>query len=183
VAPVEPVGACGEGGPCITFASSGTYTGNLGGLVGADAICNQLAGEAGLPGTYMAWLSDRSVGGSPAQRFATRSSGPYQLVNGTRVVANWNDLVDGTLAHAIDLDENGNPADSDPDEAVWTATTSAGGHSGWGNPLDDCDGWTIGTSDGEGMIGLYFQTDGRWTNVGGVQTCEKRNLIYCFQQS
>ena len=34
----------------IVFLTSTTHTGNLGGLTGADAICNDLASTAGLPG-------------------------------------------------------------------------------------------------------------------------------------
>jgi hypothetical protein len=44
--------------PCKVFVTSTVHDGNLGGLAGADAICNSLASDAGLPGTYKAWLSD-----------------------------------------------------------------------------------------------------------------------------
>ena len=46
--------------PCKVFVTSTVHDGNLGGLVGADAICNSLASAAGLAGTYKAWLSDGS---------------------------------------------------------------------------------------------------------------------------
>jgi hypothetical protein len=42
----------------VFVTSTSHVAGDLGGLVGADAICNQRAAEAGLPGTYVAWLSD-----------------------------------------------------------------------------------------------------------------------------
>jgi hypothetical protein len=57
---------------------------DLGGLSGADAICNARAAAASLPGTYRAYLSDSSV---DAVDRLTRSSGQYKLVDGT-VVAN-----------------------------------------------------------------------------------------------
>lgn len=62
------------------FVTSGTYTGNLGGLTGADQECNTLAAAANLPGTYKAWLSTSN--GSPSTRFV-QSSVPYKLVDDT----------------------------------------------------------------------------------------------------
>jgi len=45
----------------FVFATSTSYPADFGGLAGADAICNQHAGDAGLPGTYVAWLSTTTV--------------------------------------------------------------------------------------------------------------------------
>ena len=42
------------------FISSVQYTGALGGLLGADLRCNNLARNANLSGVYKAWLSDTS---------------------------------------------------------------------------------------------------------------------------
>ena len=39
------------------FVTSANYTGDLGGLVGADSKCQALADSAGLDGNYKAWLS------------------------------------------------------------------------------------------------------------------------------
>jgi hypothetical protein len=43
------------------FVTSTTQTGNLGGLSGADQICNDRAVAAGLTGNYLAWLSTSSM--------------------------------------------------------------------------------------------------------------------------
>lgn len=52
----------GEEGPFnYAFLSSTKHTGDLGGLTGADTLCNDLATAAGLPGTYVAWLSDSNT--------------------------------------------------------------------------------------------------------------------------
>src|SRR5687768_3468798 len=76
--------SCGTGGPCLVFATSQKFTGNLGGVAGADRKCQDLATApgVGLPGTYMAWLSDST--NSPFTRFV-KSPGPYQLVTGEKV--------------------------------------------------------------------------------------------------
>ena len=41
----------------VAFVTSGTFTGNLGGLAGVDAKCNAAALSAGLTGMFVAWLS------------------------------------------------------------------------------------------------------------------------------
>ena len=100
------------------FVTSTRYNGNLGGLAGADAICQERAEAAGLaPGIYLAWLSvDSGSAGTPLTRFV-QSPGPYTLVDGTTIVANnWADLTDGFLAASISLDENGEFSDMWPDD-------------------------------------------------------------------
>ena len=78
------------------------HNGNLGGLAGADAICQaraEAAGSLAAPGTYLAWLSDAGGGVDPPVSPSTRfiqASVPYRLVNGTIVAASWSDLVDGS---------------------------------------------------------------------------------------
>lgn len=59
------------------FVTSQTYTGNLGGLAGADAQCNLLAKAAGLEGSYLAWLSDATE--SPSTRFNAYEYNTYVL--------------------------------------------------------------------------------------------------------
>ena len=62
--------------PKKVFISSQTYVGNLGGLAGADQLCQRLASTAGLTGTFKAFLS--SSNSTPATRWTPRA-GTYQL--------------------------------------------------------------------------------------------------------
>jgi len=48
-------------GANIAFATSRTVRGDFGGLGAGDAICNEEAADAGLPGTYVAYLSTSTV--------------------------------------------------------------------------------------------------------------------------
>lgn len=90
--------------PKTVFITSATVTGALGGIAGADALCNSLAAASSLPGTYKAWLSDGTS--SPATTFTKNYS--YLLPDGTTIVAySWADLTDGSLAHNIDQTESG----------------------------------------------------------------------------
>ena len=169
----------------FVFVTSQVYDGNMGGLAGADAQCQMLASNAGLPGTYKAWLS--STQESPSTRF-THSQVPYVLPNGTKVADNWADLTDGTLDWRIDRTEAGDPVPPTPDvgcnniytdQAVHTGTSSNG-------TLYDanytCENW----SNGFQAYGLWGRSDtinGYWSAWCAKSTACQRDLpIYCFQQ-
>ena len=156
------------------FVTSTTYNGNLGGLSGADAKCQERATAANLPGTYMAWISDAVDG--PAARFMTKT-GPYILVNGTKVADDWADLTDGTLDAAINRTET-NVTPMNPIQ-VWTNTNIDGTPSStdkhcvdWGN--------SMGGSN-KGDFGERTVTDSNWTKKGNA-ACNSVYRLYCFQQ-
>ena len=56
------------------FVTSTTSGPDLGGLAGADTVCNTLAADAGLGGAWVAWLSTQSVN---AEDRLTPGSGPF----------------------------------------------------------------------------------------------------------
>ena len=169
------------------FVSSEKYEGNdnvtvgLNGLNGADAKCQELATQAGLAGTYKAWLSTKAKrmgekDENPANRFgidATTSKGPYMLPDGTLVAMGWADLTDGTLAHAIDQDENGVTVMG---SAVWTNTKVDGTTFG----VNDCGGWTMSAGVIKSQVGYTTSADKAWTEVD-TQFCSSAARIYCFQ--
>lgn len=98
--------------PKLVFVTSAEFTGNLGGLSGADAICQEAADAAGLDGVFQAWLSD-SVD-TPSTRWKTLSLGPYFLLDGGVVAASFGDLVDGTINAEINVTEAGGQKESPP---------------------------------------------------------------------
>ena len=192
----------------IAFVSSETFDGNFGGgerVLGhlqADQQCQRLASAAGLSGSFKAWISGRvDTGAGPLphgvrDRF-TQSAGPYRLVGGTQVADDWADLTDGSLDHAIDRDEHGNPVGQEA--RVWTNTTTDG-HA-WDNGRQCADGissdipglwtwscgapsWTAGDCRFQsGRYGLATSTSGSWTGTTTNNTgCDQRFHIYCFQQ-
>ena len=173
---VQEAITCGDGSKCV-FVSSTLHTGNLGGLTGADAICNDLAGAAGLPGagSYLAWLSDSSA--SPSTRF-TQATVPYRRVDGTQVADNWIELTDGTgnLDVEISVDEGGGIPDLD---FVWTGTHALGVAQ---FPLLACSDWTSSSVDEIGQVGSSLANDFRWTEPAGLIPCGELAHLYCFQQ-
>jgi hypothetical protein len=170
---VEP--ACGAGGPCRVFLSSVLYDGNLGGLSGADANCQGLAAAMGLPGTYKAWLSDTTS--SPSSRFVP-SNGPYRLVNGTTIAANWTDLTDGTLLAPISVTETGGGVGAT--DNTWTYTRMDGTPGGINTV--HCKNWSTSAPISGGDVGGANFIDDLWTQAGG-SSCDSACHLYCFQQS
>lgn len=154
----------------MVFVTSGQYTGDWGGVAGADAIC-QAAGSAGsvtgpLGATWVAWISDST---SDARDRVADS--PYYTTNGTFVVSGMSDLTDGSIAVPIDRDENGNQVTS----AVWTGTRVDGTAHSW-----HCGDWT-GTDPAGGRNGYNGESDASWTEHA-AWVCGSTWHIYCFQQ-
>lgn len=178
-------GSC-LGGGCkpgkLVFITSKKYAGALGNLNGADAICNEVATDANLPGVYKAWLST-NYQDDPEHRFI-HSNEPYLLVDGTLLASDWNDLTDGELDHAISIDETGTLLDSDgvcSSRQVWTNTQP----TGYGFVDNrDCDDWTTTQQNTIGRVGLAGATTGLWSDGGCIDYsyCDVPRHLYCFGQ-
>ncbi len=158
----------------VVFVTSMSYTGNLGGIAGADSKCQALADaspNARIKGhTFQAWVSTLTT--TVSMRF-THGSQPYVLGDGTVIASDWADLTDGTLAHGIDRDEL-NQLDTNDD--AWTATTSTGAnYAGTG-----CESWTNG-SGGSGIYGNVGGGGGGWSS-SGPDPCQVPNVLYCFEK-
>jgi hypothetical protein len=160
------------------FVTQTAYQGDLGGLAGADAICQQRAEAAGLPGTdWTAWLSDDTTN---ARNRIPR--GEYRRVDGTLVASNRADLFDGELAAPINLNEYGQTQAS----FAWTATNLDG--TGTGNT---CNNWTDASSEqggcpdpGDpkcGSVGSTSATNAEWTKLNAAPfQCSAQYNLYCF---
>ncbi len=166
---------CEDGGPCRVFITATVSTGNLGGLEGADARCQNRAEAAHLPGSYMAWLSNDSA--SPSTRFPLKSTGPYWTPDRVRIANNWDDLTDGTLEATIVVTETGfSPGGY---YRVWTHTRPDGTAGGVGNV--NCQNWTSAGAGG-GDAGWCGLDTAEWTENNSTD-CFLLKRLYCFQQS
>jgi hypothetical protein len=152
------------------------HSGNLGGLDGADAICAARAGEAGLSGTFKAWLSDSTT--SAAARLY-QNPGPYSLVDGTRIAASWGDLTDGAIMSPLDVTENG--AAIGADREVWSNSDPDGSIRST-DPSLSCEDWMNGGGGRSGPVGETDETDDEWTNSHS-DPCNSTWRLYCFQQT
>jgi hypothetical protein len=184
-------GACGnvctdgvcDAGTCVpakfVFVSSEFFTGSqIGGLTNGDAICQSLATDAGLPGTYRIWLS--SSAGSPSSRF-THSTSPYALVDGTVIANGWSDLTDSSLLAPINKTEHNQP----PPLAVGAGGGCGNVYTGtWpdgtrvGAPWE-CSQWTDAGSSVWGRTDLSNFGWSQWCSGG---TCAVPGSVFCFEQ-
>lgn len=184
----------GNVGPAFrrVFISSGKWTANLGGVSGADSLCQSAAAAAGLGGKWMAWVSTSTS--SPKTRFV-HSAVPWQLLDGTVIANDWADLTSGSLEHNIDRDENNVPvvwSGSLMTGITWTSTYGDGSSMLSHGSSSDCSGFTDGTSmstsayAGVGYIGYTtgYQSDW-WSDAQGGGTgydCVSSLSLYCFEQ-
>jgi hypothetical protein len=165
-------------GPCticerFVFVTSTTYNGNLGGLSGADALC-QVRAEASTSTsirakTFRAWLSTPTAA---AVATHVHGTGLYRRSDGAIVATGFFDLVDGVLAQPIALDELGNAATG----TVWTGTNLNGSSS-----ASTCDGWTSASSGVIAQRGIAEGTSKVWTD-DTTGPCDTSSRLYCVEQ-
>lgn len=154
----------------------------LGGVAGADAICQDMAIDAGLSGTYRAWISGDLLASSPSARF-TRSDTPYVRTDGVTVADDWADLTDGTLKVPIVTTADGMGLDICGPH-VWTNTRADGTPGGGSDGTSDsCGEWSVSDPGIFGHQGYAFRADSWWTQASGsARECSDRKHLYCFEQ-
>ncbi|MDW8348626.1 MAG: DUF1554 domain-containing protein [Bacteroidia bacterium] len=172
-------GACTASCAKRVFVTSTQHTGNLGGLAGADNICQTRANAAGLGGTWKAWLSDGST--SAASRLVQHTTNMVRIDN--VVVANgWADLTDGSIDNPINITELGGTITATPDfnnTLVFTNTNTSGGIFG----SNHCSNWTSTSNSFAPHYGQCTVTNSDWTNWGTiVAQCGLQRRLYCFEQ-
>jgi hypothetical protein len=183
---------CGGGSSRCVFVTSSGHNGDLGGLAGADAICQGLADSSGslaAHGTYKAWLSAAGTGNSAAERLA-HATVPYKRVDGSTVADDWADLTDGSLDHPINITEGGDTfvcsgVGPFSNGCVWTSTEPDGSARITDlNPLyDSCGTWTNSTDDAVGWLGWPAEVSVLWTHwAQGPFACDQQLRLYCVQQ-
>lgn len=161
----------------VIFTSRATFTGDLGGISGADKKCQTFAEAAGLSGTFQAWLSDsktdaidRVPEGGPWKKL--RDGALAELVFATR--ASWR----GFPADFVDLfqDERGTtPTGGTP--PTWTGT-NIGGTKAARNCLD----WTSANPVETGAAGIRASLPEKqaWTQDAN-NACSRLSSLLCYQ--
>jgi hypothetical protein len=158
------------------FVTSTTYTGNLGGLSGADDKC-QTQG-ASLGGTWKALLSTPTVNAKdrvtivgPVKNLRPAGSGGPQTI-----ATNAADLWNGNIGFPVRYSESGGSINGLWD--VYTATDSDGNYDGWSGA---CSNWastaggiyvTVGSSNAAGADWIAAE-DG---------DCGESRRLYCIEQ-
>jgi hypothetical protein len=165
------------------FVTSEPLNGAMGGILGADDFCIELAFQAGLPGDYLAWNS--TALSYPDFDFV--QEGVYVRTDEQIVANSYVDLTDGNIQHPISLDENGVatavmgvagcPNVTSP---VWSNTTPFGEFAGG----QACSAWTLNSNLLTATIGSALATDATWSQIADCNVgCGNHLPIYCVQQN
>jgi hypothetical protein len=160
------------GGPNRIFVTSRVFDGgNLGGRDGADKACQDLAGSAGLEGTWIAYLSTSAE--SAAQRVG--SARGWIRTDGRPVADLAQDLDQGRLWYPVRLDEHGKPV-GEPGEVATGADPSGG------TTPRTCADWT--TSDAGGLLvsGSWGATTPAF-EANFYSGCTQAFHLYCLEAS
>jgi hypothetical protein len=156
--------------PNKAFITADTYSGNLGGIAGADAKCAISAVQAGLPGTFVAFLSGNETTPVNAIDRLSGSRG-WVRVDGISVADVPSQIVNGQIFNPISLDQFGQQAQV---IEAWTGAetlTSVAARR--------CMEWTSTDALGLGTVGSLIRRDSvsNFTN----RACDQRRALLCFE--
>jgi cysteine-rich repeat protein len=174
--------------PAIAFVTNNRYLESWSGLTGGDTICNNEARMSGsvIPNNknFVAWLSSTSL--DAKDRIKNLTDVPYILTNGAIIANNSADLLDGTLATALNVDFRGSTLGGCPGndfycDRVWTGTLASGIKT-----TNRCADWTNG---GSGVYGYRRSSNFSWStelaNGSTAILCAPnqgvQQHLYCFE--
>ena len=208
------VAACGsnsvaptQSGSTLSFfvTSSRNATGNIGGMRGADSLCQILASAAGAGNkTWRAYLSverDADNGNRPTDARSRIGNGPWFNAKGAMVASNLAELHARKGDSTMFIDEKGQPVNGQ-----WPGSPSPVEHDimtgsaadGTLLPGFTCGDWTsdstmtlgqVGHSDGLGPNGDTSGALSSWNSAHSNQNCSNTaprggaGRIYCFARN
>ena len=183
----------------ITSAGPGKGA-DLGGLAGADQLCQKLAGTAGAGGqTWRAYLSTQASGGAAAVSARERiGTGPWQNAKGVVIAKNVDEL-HGTnnLTKQTALDEKGqavNGRGDTPNRHDILTGSTPDGRAPTGDQDMTCGNWTK-SGEGSAIVGHHDRVGLRdddaaksWNSSHPSRGCSQEalrgtggdGLVYCF---
>lgn len=148
------------------FTTRDEYTGDLGGVSGADQKCVDLAAESGMGGEWKALISS-----STQDIKDIMPDEAYIRLDGQVVANDKADLFDGTLDNPILLDQHGFSFS----RPVWTGTLPNGSAKS-----NTCNDWTDGGSGQSTERGDSSAVDQTWVH-GNVALCSLPLGLFCYE--
>jgi hypothetical protein len=158
--------------PNVAFITSGATVGALngvGGIVGGDQICSDEAMQAGLPGTFIAWVSTTAV---PITARLTGSRG-WIRSDGEPLADTVEDLIAGKMFNPLDRLPDGSRVQGILE--VWTGTGPTG------LATNNCLDWTSSNNGTNGVFGLPTFSMPIFTNTAAFGICSSLQRLYCFE--
>jgi hypothetical protein len=156
------------------FTTSATFTGDIvtaggGGdpVSAGDRLCAGAAADAGLTGTWRAFIADRSDSAMTRHH----AGAPYRLVGTSTQVFRTASKLAQPPEVPLNRSEFGAVL---PASAVWTGTDPGGSNDG-----SDCSIWASAASTGRGSVG-FTNDAGAWTGAFN-SPCDQQARLYCFE--
>ena len=165
-----------RGGSHKIFMTTASYTGNLGGLAGADAKCAAAATAGGQTGTFVALLSTTSV--NARDRYSGLND-PVYNTNNDLVGVGQNDLFDGSILASTNFDEYGNAGPGVNTATIWSQTSSAGTYLTC--YATSCLDWTSTIGGNCSWNGQNGNTSSLWIQ-GNNASCSSNARLHCVSQ-
>lgn len=159
------------------FVTQDFVSSDMGGPSGADLACQDAADDAGLGGSWVAYVS-----GGGATAITRIPDGPYHRLDGELIATDKSDLTDGSIAHPIRINQYGTDTygwvctgSSEAGYATGPSTASGGNCQGWTRGCGVCDGdhWYV-------EVGRSDRTSDDWSTAGWSFCGSCR--LYCFEQ-
>ena len=187
----------------ITSAGSGKGA-DLGGIAGADRVCQTLATAAGSTKTFHAYLSQPAANGQAAVNARDRiGAGPWFNAKGARIAQNVGDLHGDTLEQArrgnniqkpTALTEKGevvNGVGDTPNQHDMITGSQLDGTAFTDGADHTCSNYTSSATTGTVQLGHHDRTGGgniSWNSTHPSRGCSQENLVatggagrfYCF---
>jgi hypothetical protein len=188
----------------MSFFVAGTVpgTGNLGGLAGADQICQNLAAASGAGSkTWHAYLSQEQRGNTPRVDARTRiGTGPWYNAKGQLIASSVADLHGdqqrdrNTIRKLTALTEKGeqvNGVGDMPNQHDMMTGSDSDGRAFTDGLDHTCNNWTSATDENRAMLGHHDRQGGAntsWNSAHMSQGCSAPTLVrtggagrfYCF---
>ena len=167
----------------ITSVGSGNG-GDLGGLEGADAHCQNLAESAGAGDrTWRAYLGTQEEGRRGIDARSRIGTGPWYNAAGILIATNLDDLhLNNNLVRNTSLDENGDRVngrgDSPNRHDTLTGAMADGTAFFAGQPDRTCSNWTS-SDEGQAMVGHFDRQGGgntSWNAAHPSRSCSQSDL-------
>jgi hypothetical protein len=179
-------------------STGGGQGADLGGLEGADRLCQRLATQAGAGGRE--WRAYLSVQGSQNVKLVNArdriGAGPWRNAAGVVIARDLEDL--HSPRHHIDkttaLDERGRPVSGQLHD-ILTGTRVDGYAPSYLDPDLTCGNWTRSGPEGAALVGHFDGADGKkdpwwksWNSAHQSRGCSPEGLkelgggglLYCF---
>ncbi|MFO0664573.1 MAG: hypothetical protein U0174_11515 [Polyangiaceae bacterium] len=170
-----------DAGTRRVFLTNANYMGNqIGGVAGADVICNQIAVNLG--GKWHAILGENETYAQIITRIGNRVAPIVKVDNGKVIAPNIAALLNAkpTLSNPINFDQTGGVINN---SFAWTGISVGNGATG--ASTNHCVKWTSNAQAQMGIYGEAKQTDGQFLMRNGnnaTDTCDVPHRLYCIEE-